>query len=66
MRRASVLTNEAARHPSRASLPQYPRQMMMREDMPPVPVDWKLTVSDIRGVASTYVATFAATLAFII
>ena len=61
-----MLTNEAARHPFRASLPQYPRKALVREDMPPVSVDWKLTASDIRGVASTYVATFAATLAFII
>ena len=30
------------------------------------PLDWKLTASDVRGVATTYFATFAAVLAFII
>lgn len=29
-------------------------------------VDWKLTASDVRGVATTYFATFAAVLAFIV
>ena len=36
-------------------------------DMPASePVSWALTASDVRGVATTYFATVAAVLAFII
>jgi hypothetical protein len=30
------------------------------------PIDWKLTSADVRGVATTYFATLAAVLAFIL
>ncbi|MGE5953492.1 MAG: hypothetical protein ACM308_07740 [Qipengyuania vulgaris] len=64
MRRALVLSNEAARHWMRASLPQRRR---MFADVPQGAVtDWKVTANDVRGVATTYFATVAAVLAFII
>lgn len=64
MRRSLVLTTEAARHWFRASLPS---RRMAFADLPATqPVDWRLTASDIRGVATTYFATVAAVLAFII
>ena len=64
MRRALVLSSEAARHWFRASLPQ---RRMAFADMPTnEPVSWALTASDVRGVATTYFATVAAVLAFII
>ena len=64
MRRALVLTNEAARHWVRSNIPQR-RQLFA--DLPSgQKVDWKLTASDARGVATTYFATLAAVLAFII
>ena len=62
MRRALVLTDEAARHPFRASLPATLR----REPVPAVrTTDWRLTVSDVRGSATVYFARFACALAFI-
>lgn len=64
MRRALVLTNETARHWFRASLPQ--RRQMFADLPPSEPISWKLTASDVRGVATTYFATVAAVLAFII
>lgn len=64
MRRALVLTNETARHWFRASLPQ--RREAFADVPPSGTIDWKLTASDVRGVATTYFATFAAVLAFII
>ncbi|MBA4765074.1 hypothetical protein [Qipengyuania huizhouensis] len=64
MRRALVLSNEAARHWMRASIPHRRRHYA---DMPDgQTVDWKLTAQDVRGVATTYFATVAAVLAFII
>ena len=64
MRRALVLSNEAASHPMRASLPQRRR---LFADVPQGQlVDWKLTAGDVRGVATTYFATVVAVLAFII
>jgi hypothetical protein len=63
MRRALVLTDESARHPFRASLPQRLR----REPVSVVrTTDWRLTTSDMRGFATVYFASFAAVLAFII
>lgn len=61
-RRGLVLTDEGARHPFRASLP--PR---VRNDLHDIPAEslWRLTMDDVRGVASTYVATTAAVLVFI-
>jgi hypothetical protein len=63
MRRSLVLTDESARHPFRAILP--PR---VRGDLIPIPAEdlWRLTLADVRGAASTYVATTAAVLAFIL
>lgn len=63
MRRSLVLTDEGARHPFRASLP--PHVCKVGESEPP-PQSWRLTASDVRGVATTYFATFAATLAFLV
>jgi len=64
MRRSLVLTTESARHPFRASLPQ---RRAAFADLPADPGgDWRLTADDIRGVATTYFATVAAVLAFIV
>ena len=64
MRRTLVLTNEAARHPMRASIPH--RRRLFADAPASGTVDWTLTASDVRGVATTYFATVAAVLAFII
>jgi len=64
MRRALVLTSEASRHWFRASLPQ--RRAAFADIPASGPIDWRLTADDVRGVASTYFATVAAVLAFII
>jgi len=63
MRRSLVLTDESARHWFRLSLPPH-----IRRDLIPIPAEalWRLTMSDVRGVAGTYLATTAAILAFII
>tara|TARA_R110002072_G_scaffold38314_26_gene111113 strand:+ start:970 stop:1161 length:192 start_codon:yes stop_codon:yes gene_type:complete len=63
MRRSLVLTDETARHPFRASLTPHVRKP---EEGETSPQSWRLTASDIRGVATTYFATFAATLAFLV
>ncbi len=62
-RRSLVLTDESARHRYRASLPPH-----VRRDLLPIPAEslWRLTMADVRGAASTYVATTAAVLAFIL
>ncbi|MBX7541933.1 hypothetical protein [Qipengyuania sphaerica] len=64
MRRALVLSNEAARHWLRMSLPQ--RRRMFADVPQGEVVDWKLTANDVRGVATTYFATLVAVLAYII
>lgn len=64
MRRALVLSSETARHWFRASLPQ--RRAAFADVPATEPVSWKLTAHDIRGVATTYLATVAAVLAFIV
>ncbi|SHN55356.1 hypothetical protein [Erythrobacter sanguineus] len=63
MRRTLVLTEESARHRFRASLPPH-----VKRDLIPIPAEalWRLTMTDMRGVASVYVAATAAVLAFII
>jgi hypothetical protein len=63
MRRSLVLTDETARHWFRASLPPH-----VKRDLIPIPAEalWRLTMADVRGVASTYVATTLAVLAFIV
>lgn len=62
-RRSLVLTDESARHPFRAILPPG-----VKRDLIPIPAEslWRLTMADVRGVASTYVASTAAVLAFIV
>lgn len=58
-RRSLVLTNEAARHPFRMSLPVAV----------PVPAAtakrWRLTASDARDFVTAFVATFVAVSVFI-
>lgn len=63
MRRSLVLTDEAARHPFRASLP--PQQPDKRSDDLAIRA-WAIGKSDIQGFAATYFAGFAAALAFLI
>jgi len=63
MRRSLVLTDETARHWFRASLPPH-----VKRNLIPIPAEalWRLTMDDVRGVASTYVAATAAILVFIL
>ncbi len=63
MRRSLVLTDESARHWFRRSLPPH-----VKRDLIPIPAEdlWRLTMADMRGFASVYLATTAAVLAFII
>ena len=63
MRRALVLTNESRRHWLRAMLPT--RRSFFADLLPEGPIDWKLSTTDMRGVTTTYFATFAAVFAFI-
>lgn len=63
MRRALVLTDESARHSFRASLPSHIRRVPADA---PRTTHWRLTGSDVRGFATTYFASFAAVLAFIV
>ncbi|MEO1967584.1 MAG: hypothetical protein ABGW87_02580 [Sphingomonadaceae bacterium] len=63
MRRSLVLTDEAARHPFRARLPQHVRTGPLASFS--MPSNWRLTAGDVRGFATAYFATFAAVLAFI-
>ncbi len=62
-RRSLVLTDETARHAFRAMLPPY-----VKADLHDIPAEslWRLTMDDVRGFASVYLATTAAILAFII
>ena len=62
MRRALVLTDEASRHPFRASLPAHVRSSEYEN---PAESLWRLTQQDVRGFVSTYLACFAAALVFI-
>ena len=61
-RRSLVLTDEGAGHPFRRSLPPH-----VKSELHDIPAEslWRLTLDDVRGVASTYVATFLAVLVFI-
>ncbi len=61
-RRNLVLTAEAERHPFRATLPPH---VLTDELAAPAESLWRLTVEDVRGFATVYVATFAAMLVFI-
>lgn len=62
MRRSLVLTDETSQHPFRAKLPPH-----VRRDTFDIPAEalWRLTVDDVRGFASVYLATTAAILVFI-
>ena len=66
MRRALVLTNEAARHPFRASLPPC---ATMRAGEIENRVPWRkvlgLSRQDMESLAATYCAGFVATITFI-
>ncbi len=64
MRRSLVLTNEAVRHPFRASLP--PRNPAARRLVRNRVSTWRKAALDTQGVLNSYVAGFVATLAFII
>lgn len=63
MRRSLVLTEETARHWFRSGLPPH-----VKRDLIPIPAEdlWRLTLSDVRGFASVYLAATAAILVFII
>lgn len=63
MRRSLVLTDETARHWFRKSLPPH-----VKRDLFLIPAEnlWRMTMEDVRGVTSTYVAVTLAVLAFII
>ncbi len=63
MRRSLVLTDESARHWFRASLPPH-----VKANLIPIPAEalWRLTMQDVRGFASTYVALTLAVFAFIV
>lgn len=64
MRRALVLTDESARHPFRASLPQQARELRSAVAEPRVP--WRSQLwGDVRGFAQAYCACLAAITAFI-
>jgi len=62
-RRSLVLTDESARHPFRATLPRRVKSELL--DIPAEGL-WRLTMDDVRGFASVYLAATAAILAFII
>ncbi|MEM6856502.1 MAG: hypothetical protein AAF559_01405 [Pseudomonadota bacterium] len=62
-RRGLVLTDESARHRFRATLPPH-----VKADLYDIPAEglWRLTMDDVRGFASVYVAATAGILAFIL
>ena len=61
MRRALVITDEAARHPFRASLPPHVR----RDAANPPQRTWRITAQDIKEFLMAYCACFLAVSAFI-
>jgi hypothetical protein len=63
MRRSLVLTDETARHWFRMGLPPH-----VKSNLIPIPAEalWRLTLDDVRGIASTYVAATLAIFAFIV
>ena len=64
MRRSLVLSSEGARHWMRTLIPH--RRALFADLAQPSSFDWRLTASDVRGVATTYFASLAAVLAFIV
>ncbi len=65
MRRALVLTDEAARHPFRASLPMHSRRVGEMENRRSWRLNFGLDAQDVRQFAATYCAGFLAVTAFI-
>ncbi|USA40333.1 hypothetical protein [Pelagerythrobacter marinus] len=63
MRRCLVLTDEAARHPFRASLP--PHVCAVEDGKAATQSGWRVTLADMRGFASAYVACVVGIVAFI-
>ncbi|HWK42408.1 MAG TPA: hypothetical protein VNR60_10800 [Croceibacterium sp.] len=64
VRRSLVLTDETARHPFRATLPPHVRGIRAEEIEPRAP--WRQRIlSDVRGFAQIYCASFVAVLTFI-
>lgn len=63
MRRSLVLTDETCRHWLRMRQPPH-----VKRNLIPIPAEvlWRLTVEDVRGVATTYVALTLAVFAFIV
>jgi hypothetical protein len=68
MRRSLVLSDEAARHPFRASLPPHVRALTV-EDQVQARVPWRvrlgLEAQDVRGFLMTYCACLLAVTTFI-
>jgi len=64
-RRALVLTDEAARHPFRRSLPPHVRRPIVDEAQPARGWFRRLTGGDYRDFFTTYAAAFAAVTVFI-
>jgi hypothetical protein len=62
-RRYLVLSDEAARHPFRASLPPHVR--MPLEETPEPARNWRITRRDWRQFIATYSAAFIVVTAFI-
>ncbi|AKM06839.1 hypothetical protein [Pelagerythrobacter marensis] len=64
MRRYLVLTDESARHPFRASLP--PHVFRLEGHSETETARWRMSLADVRGFASAYVACVVAAIAFIV
>jgi hypothetical protein len=64
MRRALVLTHEAARHPFRSMLPPSAFEIGEAENRRSWRLNFGLDANDLRQVAMTYSAGFIATTAF--
>lgn len=62
MRRALVLTDEAARHPFRIGLAPHVRTT---ESHVPARFEWRLNVQDVKEFLLAYCACFMAVSAFI-
>jgi len=68
MRRCLVLTDEAARHPFRASLPPHVCAVedgAVEDGRAAAQPGWRVTLADVRGFASAYVACVVGIVAFI-
>jgi len=62
MRRSLVLTDEAARHPFRASLPPH---VCHHDAVVATRPSWIITRDDVQGFVSAYFACLAAVAVFI-